>query len=205
MPLSGLAAEQSLVPLNARPADEHLWADPHGSQGASRVSPSFRKYPGMDFDRILQLFADGPMPLIRTDFSSDDGWHAVVEEVSRESDLTGDGDAYAPNVEAISDAGFDGVTPEALASSWPRDHHGYVILADQRSMREAHEAGDVTVVFVDLSADDEDAEEFGWFFGQAFRCVASEVASVEANLSIGNMDFSEFANAIDDTGVFRGF
>jgi hypothetical protein len=29
--------------------------------------------------------------------------------------------------------------------------------------------------------------------------------SVENNLSIGNMDFDEFANAVDKDGIFRGF
>ncbi|MBM7508569.1 hypothetical protein JOE61_002383 [Nocardioides salarius] len=159
----------------------------------------------MDLDRIARLFADGPMPLIRTDFSADAAWHRVVEEVSREVDLVGDGDAYTPNLEAISDTGFDSISAEILASAWPREHHGYVIFADHRSMREARSGGELTVVFVDLSADEEDEEEFGWVFGQAFRCIASEVASIEANLSIANMDFPDFAGAVHDDGVFRGF
>ncbi|MCR1783259.1 hypothetical protein KVF89_12000 [Nocardioides carbamazepini] len=159
----------------------------------------------MNPDRIVQLVADGLAPLIRTDFSADDAWRRVVEALSQESDVVADGDEYTANLEAISDVGFDTITPETLANAWPREHPGYVILADQRSMREAMSGEDPTVVLVDLSADEEDEEEFGWVFGQAFRCVASEVASVEANLSIANMDFAEFADAVDDDGVFRGF
>lgn len=159
----------------------------------------------MDLDRVAQLCADGPMPLIRTDFSADDAWERVVADVSRESDLVGDGSTYTPNLEAISDIGFDSLTPDALARAWPRDHHGYVVLADRRSMREAAAGDDLTVVLVDLSADDEDEEEFGWVFGQTFRCAAGEVAGIEANLSIANMDFPDFADAVGDDGVFRGF
>jgi hypothetical protein len=33
----------------------------------------------------------------------------------------------------------------------------------------------------------------------------TEVASIEANLSIANMDLSEFAGAVGADGVFRGF
>jgi hypothetical protein len=41
--------------------------------------------------------------------------------------------------------------------------------------------------------------------GQEFRAVPSRVQSIENNLSIANMDFEEFAEAVDRDGVFRGF
>jgi len=153
---------------------------------------------------VAQLLADGPIPLIRTDFSSDDAWQSVVDEVSK-ADIVGDGDAYEPNIAAISDPGFASATSEVLAGAWPRDHHGYVMLADERSMREAPDGGELTVEFIDLSATEEDEAEFGWVYGRTFRSVAREVAGIEANLSIANMDFSDFADSADDYGVFRGF
>jgi hypothetical protein len=33
----------------------------------------------------------------------------------------------------------------------------------------------------------------------------SEIWAVENNLSLGNMDFEDFAGAVDANGVFRGF
>jgi hypothetical protein len=82
---------------------------------------------------------------------------------------------------------------------------GYVLLADHRTMREAAAGGEVTVVYMDLSVAPEDAEEFGWVYGREIRCVVGEVASIESNLSIDNMDFAEFADSADADGVFRGF
>jgi hypothetical protein len=38
-----------------------------------------------------------------------------------------------------------------------------------------------------------------------FRAVSSPVQGIENNLSIANMDFEEFAEAVDEDGVFRGF
>jgi hypothetical protein len=38
-----------------------------------------------------------------------------------------------------------------------------------------------------------------------FRALPSQIQSIQNNLSIGNMDFEEFANNIDPDGVFRGF
>ena len=157
----------------------------------------------MDLDRLAQLLDDDRTPLIRTDFSSDEAWQHVVDSVTKESDLAS-GDRYTPNVQPVSDRGFENATPETLAEAWPRDIHGYVMLADTQSVREAKSGSDLTVVFVDLYAEEED-EELGEVFGSSFRCATSAVASIEVNLSIANVDFSEFADSAGDDGVVRGF
>jgi hypothetical protein len=41
--------------------------------------------------------------------------------------------------------------------------------------------------------------------GSEFRAIPSMIQGIENNLSIANMDFEEFANAVDESGVFRGF
>ena len=41
--------------------------------------------------------------------------------------------------------------------------------------------------------------------GQTFRVIPAEMWGVENNLSIANMDFEEFADAVDQDGIFRGF
>jgi hypothetical protein len=38
-----------------------------------------------------------------------------------------------------------------------------------------------------------------------FRCIPPELWSVENNLNISNMDWEEFASAVDEGGVFHGF
>ena len=38
-----------------------------------------------------------------------------------------------------------------------------------------------------------------------FRCVPSELWGVDNNLNIANMDWEDFAGAVDEGGVFRGF
>jgi hypothetical protein len=35
--------------------------------------------------------------------------------------------------------------------------------------------------------------------------IPSQIQGIENNLSIGNMVFEEFATAVDERGVFRGF
>jgi hypothetical protein len=41
--------------------------------------------------------------------------------------------------------------------------------------------------------------------GRTFRAIPSQIQGIENNLSIANMDFYEFADWVDEDGVFRGF
>jgi hypothetical protein len=41
--------------------------------------------------------------------------------------------------------------------------------------------------------------------GRSFRALPREIQAIENNLSIANMDFSEFADSAGSDGVFRGF
>ena len=41
--------------------------------------------------------------------------------------------------------------------------------------------------------------------GGEFRTIPSKIQGIENNLLIANMDFEEFADAVDERGVFRGF
>jgi hypothetical protein len=41
--------------------------------------------------------------------------------------------------------------------------------------------------------------------GNEFRAIPSQIQGIENNLSIANMDFEEFAEAVDEDGIFRGF
>ena len=147
---------------------------------------------------------DGPMPLLRTNFTDDAAWRRVVTAVTAEVHGPDFGGTYTPNIQPIENQAFEGATGESLAAQANDKTYGYVILADARSMRESA-GGELTVRLVDLSVAPEDAEEFGWLLGREFRSVVTEVASIEANLSIANMDFDEFADAVEEDGVFRGF
>jgi hypothetical protein len=41
--------------------------------------------------------------------------------------------------------------------------------------------------------------------GARFRCIPPELWGIDNNLNIANMDWAEFADAVDENGVFRGF
>jgi hypothetical protein len=54
---------------------------------------------------------------------------------------------------------------------------------------------DHPVLVVDLLDDDR----------RPFRCIPPELWGIDNNLNIANMDWAEFADAVDENGVFRGF
>ena len=151
--------------------------------------------------KLAELLQGGSTPLLRTDFTDAAAWELIVaavtapvdfgSEASEDDDGLGEEGDYAPNITPIADPAFEGVTGEALGAAWTRDEVGYMLLADQASMTDGT---DLTIVYVDLYDEP----------GRTFRCVVGEVASIEANLSIANMDF-EVADSIGRDGVFRGF
>ena len=72
-----------------------------------------------------------------------------------------------------------------------KKNHPFVLVADERAITDREHA----VLVIDL----EDKP------GRTFRVIPREAWSVENNLSIANMDFSEFVAACGKDGVFRGF
>lgn len=124
--------------------------------------------------------------VLRTDFSDEASWRSICAGIQTP---VGDFTAY---VECVSDPAFDGVTPSDVLSRLPSGWgHTFLFIVDGVALSSPEQA----VLVVDLSVDP----------GRSFRVVPREAWAVENNLSIANMDFSEFADAVDPDGVFRGF
>jgi hypothetical protein len=149
----------------------------------------------MDVASVVAMFRNDSTPLVRTDFSDDVAWARTVAAVSSplyvDDELNGSGD-YEPNITPVDDRCFENLEADDLALAYLDDCVGYVLLADKTTMSTPE---DPTVVYVDMYDEP----------GRAFRCAISEIASIEANLSIANMDFEEFADSVGPDGVFRGF
>ena len=125
-------------------------------------------------------------PLVRTDFSNDGAWAALKQEACAPAG------EFQANIEFIEDRSFDGVSPEELAEALNgKDERSFVLLADAASMTQPG----YPIICLDLLDEP----------GRIFRFIASQAWSVENNLSLANMDFSDFVNSVDGTGVFRGF
>jgi len=183
-------------------------------RGGSEEKPRVDEHGSVTTSGMSGLLQGGDAtPLIRTDFSDDAAWATITTAVSTPVDFNDlhdidHGEAgYSPLVAPVDDRQFEGITGAALGEflAAAGQFGGYALLADARSVAEAAAGSELTVDYVDLSVTPGDEDLFESFVGRTFRCLVSEIASIEANLSIANMDFSDFAANIDPDGVFRGF
>jgi hypothetical protein len=124
--------------------------------------------------------------VIRTDYSNEAAWTALCEA------LTAPVDGFQASLVFVSDPAFDGLdiqqVVELLPTGFPQS---FVLIVDTQALDDPANA----VVVVDLRAE----------CGRTFRVIPSAAWAVENNLSLGNLDFRDFADAADSAGVFRGF
>jgi hypothetical protein len=124
--------------------------------------------------------------VLRTDFSNQSAWERICAAIREPVD---DFHAY---VEFVDDAAYQDMTKEQLLQLVPRDYaHSFIILVD----RTAISLSESPLLIIDLYEEP----------GREFRAIPSQIQGIENNLSIANMDFYEFADSVDEDGVFRGF
>ena len=124
--------------------------------------------------------------IIRTDFSDQTAWEGLTAAVREPAD------PFIFNMEILDDRERSGATVEQLLAALPEDYpHSFVVVADSIAISQP----DHPLLVVDLMEER----------GRQFRALAAQVPSIENNLSIANMGFEEFAEAVDESGVFRGF
>ncbi|MFI9772248.1 DUF6924 domain-containing protein [Streptomyces sp. NPDC052415] len=123
--------------------------------------------------------------VVRTDFSATDAWDAL-----RVALYTPSRDGFLANVALVNDGQNEGLTPErALGLIDPAYVHPLLVLADSATVTSA----ELPLLVVYLREGRE----------RCVRVVAAELWSIENNLSGANMDFEDFARAVDGDGVFR--
>jgi hypothetical protein len=127
--------------------------------------------------------------LVRTDFTSDDAWEQVRDEARRQNQ-----DGFRAYIEPVSDPAFERATWEAVKAAVPANDYGASVLfiADSTTLT----SPDHPIMAVDI------LDSSG---NPPFRCIPSELWSVDNNLNITNMVWDDFASKLDERGVFRGF
>jgi len=124
--------------------------------------------------------------LVRMDFTSKDAWRAVCDEALREYE-----DGFRAYLEPVSDPAFDGATWEAVKAAVPANQHGASVLfiADSTTLTWP----DHPVLVVDLLGG-----------RRPFLCIPPELWAVENHLNIANLAWEDFADEVDESGVYRG-
>ncbi len=122
--------------------------------------------------------------VLRTDFLDDAAWDSICAAIRAP---VGEFQAY---VDCLSDPECDGMTAEQLTMLTPTASHSFVFIVDRLALSHPEHP----ILIVDLSHEP----------GRTFRVIPSEMWAVENNLSLANMDFSEFADEVDHDGILRG-
>jgi hypothetical protein len=202
------------------------------------VSPSFNiksRRPGMRFvslmnkmRKILRLLLFALIPLscgqkefgmpnpnnidpwvVLTDFSSDETWLLVRNQVTAPQKDPMSGMKFTANVKCLSDSANADVNFKDLVRTLPDDYPGFLVfVVDETTIK--HQEHPVLVV--GFSPESTDPKEYERKPSQtpnkqikSFRALPALIQCIENNLSIANMDFDDFANSVDDDNIFRGF
>jgi hypothetical protein len=128
--------------------------------------------------------------VVRTYFGDENAWTRLCAEIEQPSE-----EGFTAYVDFVSDQAFEGLDADALKAAMPvNDEVSVLFVADEATLT----AADLPVLVVDLV-------EFEGEVLRPFRSIPAELWSVENNLSIANMDWEDFTDAADSSGVFRGF
>jgi hypothetical protein len=131
-------------------------------------------------------------PVVRADFSDDDVWERLKEEISSPT-----ADGFLAGVEFIEERALSGADEAAIVAEYPRCYprqyqHPVLFVIDAVAVsRPEH-----PLLVINLNERDD---------AGPFRTLPRQVQSIENNLSLANMGFFEFARAVGSDGVFRGF
>jgi len=130
-------------------------------------------------------------PVVRTGFDDEHKWTAICEMIRRPvSD--GFGGEFFAYVDFVDNPAFRDLSEQQLLERIPEDFgHSFLMVVDAAALR----SPEYLILVIDLFDQR----------GRSFRAVPSEIQGIENNLSIANMDFAEFAECVDEAGVFRGF
>jgi hypothetical protein len=127
--------------------------------------------------------------LIRTDFSDEAAWEDICEIIQTPVE-EGPVEGLVANLEFLDEPELDGLSKAKILALAGEDYvHSFIILADKTSFAKPEHP----LLVVDL------LEERG----REFRAIPSIIWAIENNLTIGNLGFEDFTEALDRDGVFR--
>ena len=126
--------------------------------------------------------------VLRTDFSDQAAWDRICAAIRKPVGIF----RFRANVEFLDEPQYANITKDQLLKLIPPNYnHSFIIVADQTAISQP----DHPLLIVDLYERS----------GNEFRSIPPQIQGIENNLSIANMDFEEFADSVDEDGIFRGF
>ncbi len=147
-------------------------------------------------------------PLVRTDFSDEAAWQAIRRSIltippeledaiglmNFMNDLSDDDEDDSDEpwfVDIIDERRFADLSMEEVIKRLPADDNNLCLfIVDRQAISDSGHP----ILVVDL-------RQGG---SRTFRAIPSQICSIGSNLPIANMDWEDFADHVDEQGVFRG-
>ena len=125
--------------------------------------------------------------LIRTEFSDSKTWQAIVDATTRENP-----DGFAANLTVVSNPAWASASAKDVLTAHASDKERVVAFVfDAAAVSDEKHS----LLCINLASKKK---------VRTMRVLPSEVWSVENNLTLGNMEWNDFASALKE-GVFEGF
>lgn len=124
-------------------------------------------------------------------------WTKIQRLISEPQIESGSGIEFVANVSFLARPEYQQLTPQKVVEALPESYEPrFVFVVDSLTLQsEAH-----PILVIGFESNSERSVDI-----HTFRALPSTIQSIENNLSIGNMDFQDFANNTDSEGIFRGF
>jgi len=123
--------------------------------------------------------------LVRTCFTRPQSWRRLQHALRTPSP----GEGFLPTLDEVDDPAWEDASPEDVLAA--AGEFRVVVVADEKALSEP---GFPALVLRRIDSQ-----------VHRIRAVATEMWSIENNLSLFNMDFEDFIRSADEDGVFRGF
>jgi hypothetical protein len=128
--------------------------------------------------------------VVRTDFEDQKAWNAICEILR--APVPDPNGPFRAHVDLLEDTEYRDFTKEELLAAVPELYgHSFLMVVDKTAVSNP----EFPILAVDLAETR----------GRSFRALPSQIQGIENNLSIANMGFEEFADAVDADGIVRGF
>jgi hypothetical protein len=125
--------------------------------------------------------------VLRTDFSDKNQWLQICAKIETPDPV----DEFRACVTFLSDPQYKDISiGNVISLINPKDHWFIFVVDHETILSPKHHI--LCIDFLEKP-------------GNTFRLIPSEMWGVENNLSICNMEFSDFKDNADSDGVFRGF
>jgi hypothetical protein len=142
-------------------------------------------------------------------FSNPQAWTLIKTQVAAPQLDAVSGMEFSANVRFIEQPAFANLSCLDIVRRLPAEYSGFVVFVVDEQTIEHQEH---PLIVIGFAPQGDDSADFARNPSQTpaqdikfFRAIPSAIQSIENNLSIANMDFEDFANAVGKDGVFRGF